>query len=168
MLDQKTSASAFRLHLRTQFPGSVELMIARKNDAADLLLLVALGNHVAADHFKPAIALPHFLPKITCGMARTVGGISRTPVAAPIEGQEARCSTFQFRRHHHIAVADSEMDQGTRCKGQKRLTARIAIELILVDCIADGLGEIGLELSSGDRDPIEKRPRSMQFSFDFE
>ena len=55
----------------------------------DLLLLVPLGDEVAAEDFQPALPLPDLLPEVGRAMAaRRVHRIARRAVVALVEGQE--------------------------------------------------------------------------------
>ena len=78
-------------HGGLQLPRGVELVIARKDDACDLLLLVLLRHEVAAEDLQPAIALPRPPPTDRpCGARFGFGGIARRAVVALVERQEAR------------------------------------------------------------------------------
>ena len=62
----------------------------------DLLLLVALGDEVAAQDLQPAFALPDLFPQVgravaACGFT----GLPGAAVVALVEGQEARGRSVQ-------------------------------------------------------------------------
>ena len=64
VLDQVLAARPFRQHGGLQLPRGVELVKAGEDDLLDLLLLVLLGDEVAAEDFEPAFALPDLFPQI--------------------------------------------------------------------------------------------------------
>ena len=68
VLDEELAARALFENLRLQLACSVELVIARENDAFYLFLLIARGDKITANDLQPAIALPHLFPKIACAV----------------------------------------------------------------------------------------------------
>ena len=83
VLDEVLSARPVVEHCGLEFARHVELMKPRKDDLFDLLLLVALGDEVAAQNFQPAFARPYLLPQIRCPMpALRVHRIARRAIVA--------------------------------------------------------------------------------------
>ena len=88
--------------------------------------------------------------------------VGPTGVAALVEGQELGAGAFQPGRHLHLAVADGEMHQGAAGEGEQRLGSLaggpgVAIGFVLPHRIRDRLGVVGLELTGGHRDAVEKQ-----------
>ena len=63
VLDQVLAARPILEHGGLKLAGHVELMVAGEDDLLDLLLLVALGDQVAAEDFQPAFARPDLSPR---------------------------------------------------------------------------------------------------------
>ena len=150
-------------HGRLELARHVELMEAGEDDLLDLLLLVPLGDEVAAEDFQPAFARPHLLPEIGRAVAALrVHRVAGRAVVALVEGQEHRGRAVQLRHHVDLAVAHREMHQRPVGKGQQRLGglalgARQAVKAILVDRVADALGEVGLQFHRGHRQAVEEK-----------
>ena len=84
-------ARPVREHGGLQLARDVELVVAREDDARDLLLLVALGDEVAAEDLEPALARPDLLPQVGGAVARRGStGLPGAAVVALVEGQERR------------------------------------------------------------------------------
>ncbi len=49
--------------------------------------------------------------------------------------------------------------------GRLTLRLRVPVEAVLVDRVLDGLGEVGLQLDRGDRDPVQEEGKVEAFSF---
>ena len=64
VLDQVLAARPFRQHGGLQLARGVELVEAREDDLLDLLLLVLLGDQIAAQDLQPALALPDLFPEV--------------------------------------------------------------------------------------------------------
>ena len=162
MLDQVTLARPLLQHVGHQLAGGVELVIAGKDEAAELLLVVALADEVTAEDLQPAVALPHFLPQVVGGEAEGVGCVAGPARITAVEGQEVRRRAGQARAHHHFGLADGEMHQRAAGEGQQRLDQpalgrRVAIEAILVNGITHALGEVRLQLGGGHRNAIDEQ-----------
>ncbi|MNS11096.1 hypothetical protein D3C72_426280 [compost metagenome] len=135
-------------------------MIAGEDDAGDLLLGVPLGDQIAPQDFQPAVALPDLFPQIGRAMPVGVHRVALAAVVALVERQKPRRGTGQPGGHGHLAVADREVHQRAPGEAQQglRLAALgvgMAVETILVDGVADGLGEVGLQLRRRDRDAVQ-------------
>jgi hypothetical protein len=111
-----------------------------------------LADAVAAEDLEPALALPDLFPEV--GGAVATGGIPRiagAAVVALVEGQEGGSLPFEPGRHVDLGVAHREMDEGAAGEGQERLDRpalrfRVAVVAVLVDRVADALGEVRLQL----------------------
>ena len=84
VLDQVLAARAVLEHGGLQLARHVELVVAGEDDLLDLLLLVALGDQVAAEDFQPAFARPDLLPQVGGAVAalridRVAGARRRRP-----------------------------------------------------------------------------------------
>ena len=129
----------------------------------DLLLLVPLGDEVAAEDFQPAFALPDLLPEVGRAVpARRVHRVARRAVVALVEGQEHGRRPVQPGRHVDFAVAHGEMHQRPAGKGEQRLGGlalglRQAVEAVLVDRVADALREVGLQFRRRHRQAVEEQ-----------
>jgi len=138
-------------------------VVAGEDHLLDLLLLVAAADQVAAEDLQPGVALPHLLPEVAGAVAALgVEGVAGAAVVAPVEGQEGGGGALQLGGHAHLAGAHGEMHQGAAGKGEQRfgelpLGPGVAIEAVLVDCVVDRLGEVGLEFGSGHRQAIEEQ-----------
>ena len=108
-LDERLLAEQELLH-------RCQLVVAGKDQAADLLFLVSLRDAIAADDLQPAVALPHLLPEIGGAMTRhhRVAGtaVGAAGIGALVEGQELGAGPLQACGHLHFAVADGEVHQG--------------------------------------------------------
>ena len=118
VLDQVLAARPVVEHGPLELAGDVELMVTGEDDVLDLLLLVALGDQVAAQDFQPALPSPYLLPEIgrpvaTCRVDR----ITRRAFVAQVEGQERRGRAGELGHHMDFAVAHREMHQ---CTGRER------------------------------------------------
>ena len=103
-----------------------------------------------------------------------VGLIAGRAMVAAVEGQESGARAIQFGGHHHRHVADGKMDQGSVREAEQRFRGGLSlgpgstVETVLIDGIADALGEVALEFGGGDGDTVQKRARSREFSFERE
>ena len=93
-----------------------------------------------------------------CGLT----GLPARAVVALVEGQEDRGRTGQLGHHVDLAVAHREMHQRPAREGQQRLGGLAlglgqAVEAVLVDGVADALGEVGLQLDRGHRQAVEEQ-----------
>jgi hypothetical protein len=138
-------------------------VIAREDDALQLLLLVAPGDEVAPEDLQPALARPDLLPEIRSPVsALRIDRIARAAVVAQVERQERSRWPFQRGGHLHFAVAHREVDQGAVGKREQRLGGlafeepRIAVKSVLVDGVADALGKVGLQLGRGHGQAVEE------------
>ena len=162
MLNQVALAGALLQHIGYQLPGDIKLVITREDESAELLLLVALADEIAAEDFQPAIALPDFLPQVIGGEAERIGRIARAAGMAPVEGQENRVGAGQLGAHHHFRLTDGEMHQCPAGEGQQwfdvtTFRLRMTVETVLVDGIADALGEVGFEFGRGHGHAIDEQ-----------
>ena len=150
-------------HGRLQLARDVELVVAREDDLLDLLLLVALGDQVAAQDLQPALALPDLLPQVGRAVAAgRVHRVARRAVVALVEGQERRGRPVQLGHHVHFAVADREVHQRPAGERQQRLGGLALglgqpVEAVLVDRVADALGEVGLQLDRRHRQAVQEQ-----------
>jgi hypothetical protein len=64
VLDEVLAAGPVAQHRGLELAGHVELVEAREDEPDDLLLLVALGDEVAAEDLEPALARPDLLPQV--------------------------------------------------------------------------------------------------------
>jgi hypothetical protein len=64
-----------------QLPGGIELVIARKDDARDLLLVITPGDQITPDDLQPAIPLPDFIPEVACAVT---GGVRRVALRSVV------------------------------------------------------------------------------------
>lgn len=62
MLNQVALAGTVFQHIGNQFMGGVQLVVAGKNEAGELLFTVALADRVAVKDFQPALTLPDLFP----------------------------------------------------------------------------------------------------------
>ena len=122
-----------------------------EDDLFDLLLLVPLGDDVAAEDFQPAFACPNLFPEIRRAVAALrIDRVASRAVIALVEGQKHRGWPFQLRYHRYFAVAYREMHQRTVGKRQQRLgglalRTRQTVKAILVNGVGNALGKIGLQ-----------------------
>ena len=139
-------------------------MEAREDDLGDLLLLVALGDEVAAEDLQPAFALPDLFPEVRRAVAALrVHRIARRAVVALVEGQEVRrrrrpaSSTMWTSRLLTAKWTSAPMRKGQQRLGGLALGVRQAVEAVLVDRVADALREVGLQLHRRDRHAVEEQ-----------
>ena len=162
MLNEVFAAGAILEHCGLNVAGDVELMEAGKNDRLDLLLLVPLGDQVTADDFQPAFTRPHLFPKV--GGAVTPLRIDRVAggtVVALVEGQKGGSRPCQLGHHMDFGVAHGEMDQCATRECEQRLGCQPlglgqAVETVLVDGIANALGEVGLQFDGRHGETVEE------------
>ena len=162
MLDEILAAGPVPEHGGLECAGDIELVVAREDDLMDLLFLIALGDEVAAQDFKPALPRPDLFPEIggavaALGVDRVAGGA----MVALIEGQEVRSRAGQAGDHADLGIADGEMDQGAAGEpeeglGGLALGPRMAVKAILVYGVANALREVGLQFRGGHRDAVEE------------
>ena len=164
MLDQVLAARPFVQHGGLELARGVELVEAGEDDLLDLLLLVLLGDQVAAEDFEPAFPLPDLFPQVGGAMpAVRVHAGCRPPPSSPwLNGRNTVAGAVQLGRHVHFAVADGEMHQRPAGEGQQRLGGLalglgMAVEAILVDRVADALREVGLQLGRRHRQAVEEQ-----------
>ena len=79
VLDQILAARPVRQHRGLQLARGVELVEAREDDLLDLLLLVPLGDEVAAEDLQPALPRPDLLPQV----GRAMPAVSGSPGCPP-------------------------------------------------------------------------------------
>ena len=87
--------------------------------------------------------------------------VARATVVALVEGQEDRGRAVQLGHHVDFAVAHGEMHQRTVGEREQRLGGLAlglgqAVKAVLVDGVADALGEVGLQLDRGHRQAVEE------------
>ena len=162
VLDQVSLTRPLGFHVFNQFPSGVQLVVAGKDDRADLALVVPLGDQIPLQDLEPALALPDLLPQVGRGIAAFDGLIARTAVIAPIEGKEPRLGARQAGGHLDLALADREVHQSSAREGQEGLAHAslrlgMPIKSVLVDGITHALGEVGLQLGRRHRDAIEEQ-----------
>src|SRR5690349_8411210 len=92
MLDEVLSARPVLQDSGLQRAGRVELVVAREDDPRDLLLVVPLGDEVAAEDLQPAVTLPNALPEVGGAMAAI--RVDRIPLRAvvPLVEREEPCA----------------------------------------------------------------------------
>ena len=84
MLDQIFAARAFLPHRGDELSRRVELVIAGEDELGDLLLLVLLGDDVAAEDFQPAFPLPNLFPEIAGAVRRSGSADCPSPPWSPL------------------------------------------------------------------------------------
>ena len=170
VLNEVLGAGAVGQHGCLQLAGHVQLVVARKDDGLNQLLLVPLGNQVPAQYLQPAVACPHLLPQVRRAVATSgVGRVTGCAVVALVKGQKHRGWACQLGDHGHLGVADGKVNQRTRREGQQRLCNLafgfgMAVKPVLVNGIANALGEVGFEFCRGHRQAFKNSTRSMLFS----
>ena len=163
MLDQVLAARAVLQHRPLELARHVQLVVARKDDALDLLFLVALGDQVAAQDFQPAVNRPDLLPQVGGAVAaQRIDRVAGRALVAQVEGQKHGSCAIEPRHHRHFAVADGKVNQGAGGKRQQRLgrlalRARMAVKAVLVDGVLHALGEVGLEFDRGHGQAVEEQ-----------
>ena len=163
MLNQVLATRAVGQHGDLQLARHVQLVVTGKDDLRYLLFLVALGDQVAAQYLKPALTRPDLFPQV--GRAVTTGGVHRitgSAIVTQVEGQKYRGRSDQLGDHRHLGVADSEVNQRTGWKRQQRLGRLalgfgVAVKAVLVNGVANALGEVGLQFHCGHRQAVQKQ-----------
>ena len=153
-----------RQHRRLQLARGVELVEAREDDALDLLLLVPLGDQVAAEDLQPALALPRPAPTgRPCGGRLRVHGIALPPPWSPwLNGRNAVAGPSSRVVMWTSLLLTAKCTSAPLGKRQQRLGGlpfglRLAVEAVLVDRVVDALGEVGLQLDRGHRQAVEEQ-----------
>ena len=163
VLNQVLATRAVGQHGDLQLARHVQLVVTGKDDLRYLLFLVALGDQVAAQYFKPALARPDLFPQV--GGAVTIGGVHRiasSAIVTQVERQKYRGRSDQLGDHRHLGVADGKVNQRTGWKRQQRLGRLalgfgVAVKAVLVDGVANALGEVGLQFHSGHRQAVQEQ-----------
>src|SRR3954451_7482380 len=104
VLDQISAPRPLRAHGSRELSRRVQLVIARKGQAGDRTLGVALGGDVAADDLEPALTLEDLLPEISRAVPARVRRVAAAAIVALVEGKEVRLGAGELRRHVHFAV----------------------------------------------------------------
>ena len=162
VLDQVFGASAFRQNGRDNFASDHELVVARKNPARQLLLVIFDRHDVTSEDLQPAVALPDLFPQVIRGNA-LFDRIARTAILPLIECQEHGVQTLEAGGHGRFAVADGKMHQRTPWKAQERLCgvlsrhSRQSVSLVLGNRVCEALGVMALELDRGHRDAVDEQ-----------
>ena len=87
-------------------------------------------------------------------MAVGVGWVSRPPVVAQVEGQEAGLLPGQLGGHGHAVRVHGEVDEGAPAEGD---VGRVPVRAVLGDGVLDVLvGEGVLQLGGGGRDAVDE------------
>jgi hypothetical protein len=119
MLDQILATRSIVEHRGLQLARHIELVKPREKDGLDLLLLVALGDQVAAQDFEPALACPNLLPEVRRAMSGLrVHRVARCAVVALVERQEHGGRAVELGHHVNLAVAHREVHE---CAARKFL-----------------------------------------------
>jgi len=116
-LDEIAPAWAFLAYRRYNGAGGVELVVARKDGANQLFLVVLHRDQIAAQDFKPRIFLPHMFPQVAGGIALRIWRVARGTVIAEIEGQKHGLETIELRGHAHFGVRNCEVNEGAAGEG---------------------------------------------------
>ncbi len=162
VLHEVLRAWAVLQHRGHQLSGHVELVVAREDEGLDDALLVLPGDEVAADNLEPALARPDLLPEVGGAVAVRVEGVPGATLVAPVEGEEGRDGPLELGGHVDFAVADGEVHEGAAGEAEQRfggvaLRLRRPVETVLVNGVADALGEVSLELDGRDGDSVEEQ-----------
>ena len=162
VLDQVPAPRSVSQHRGEQLAGHVELVEPREDDLRDRLLLVAHGGEVAAEDLEPAFARPDLLPEVCRAVASGIHRISGAAAVAQVERQELGRRSGEARGHLHLAVAHREVHQRAARERQERLRrlalgVRRSVEAVLLDRVADTLGEVGLQLDGRDWQAVQEQ-----------
>ena len=96
------------------------------------------------------------LPEVVGHQAIGVGRVAGAVVVAQVERQEPGRLAFQVGAHLHALVVDGEVDDAAA--ELKQALARVAVALVLLHSIVDGLlGEVVLELEGGDGQAVDEQ-----------
>ena len=160
MLDQHAPPRALRLCVGEQLADDVELMEAREQ----LVALHLAGFRVAPlddlgvvlDDVGQAERRQDILPEIIRLQPAGVRRIARAVVVSLVERQEPGRLALEVGAEHHLRVIDREVDHAAA--EFEQLLARIAVTLVLLDGVFDGLlGQAVLQFECRHRQAVDEQ-----------
>ena len=159
MLDQVAPAGAVLTGIRQHLAHHVELVEARPDLnrllAAGLLVLDLDHLGVVLQDVGESPAGEDALPQVVGLEPLRVGRIASPIVPTQVEGQEPGGLALELRTEAHLVIVHGEMHDAAA--KLEELLARVAVELVLLDGVLDGLlGQAVLQLEGGHRQAVDE------------
>ncbi|OIQ64516.1 hypothetical protein GALL_539340 [mine drainage metagenome] len=123
-----------------------------------------------AQDVEPDVLGPDVFPQVigrvtlVCGCWRIAGtGAAEVVRPAQIERQEEGLVAIELGGHEHFVGGHGEVHQGAGLELEQGFglaalgVLRVPVLLVLLDGVGDVLGQVGLELSGGDRQAVDEQ-----------
>src|SRR5665648_497820 len=141
-------------HVGQEPADHIELVVSRPDlhrpPAAGLLVLGLHHLGVVLEDIGEAVLSEDALPQVVGLEAVRVGRVARAVVPAPVEGQEPGGLALEVRAEAHLVLIHGEV--GHAAPKLEELLARVAVALVLLDGVGDGLlGQAVLQLEGSHR-----------------